>query len=254
MNLLKADLFHLKKDKVFWTLLVIVIAMPVATCIMMDHMSGGNGINAENIILQGIGADIICAILGIGISSFVGRDYANHTIRNKLCYGEKRYKIMAVKFFIAILITIIFIAASLASALVSSALFSEISISGAFWEKYFCQVAILLAFSIMITAVVICTKSEKAGFLVTVIMSVLLTAVSYLLPMLAAISDVARAISRSLYMIVSTMLVSSTDGVYVANGGATFDKLYMNALILSLIYIIFSIGISLITVRRQSYK
>lgn len=93
MNLIKADLFHLRKDKVFWILLLIVVAIPFATCIMVDYMSGGFGINAENIIMQGIGADIICAILGIGISSFVGRDYANHTIRNKLCYGEKRTKL-----------------------------------------------------------------------------------------------------------------------------------------------------------------
>lgn len=254
MNLMKADFFHLRKDKVFWILLLIVIAMPFATCIMVNYMSNGFGINAENIIMQGIGADIICAILGIGISSFVGRDYTNHTIRNKLCYGEKRHKIMFVNFLMSLLITVIFIAASLVSALLSSALFGEIVISSAFWGKYLCQIAILLSFSMLITAVVICAKSEKAGFLVTVILSVLLTAVSYLLPMLAAISDVARAICRCLYMIVSTMLVSSTEGIYVATSGATFDHMYLNAVILSLVYAVVSIAITTVVVRKQSYK
>lgn len=254
MNLMKADLFHLRKDKVFWILLLIVVALPFATCLMVNYMSGGFGINAEDIILQGIGADIICAILGIGISSFVGRDYTNHTIRNKLCYGEKRYKIMFVNFFMGVWITVIFVAASLVSALIFSGIFGEIHISGAFWGKYFCQIAILLSFSIMITAVVVCAKSEKAGFLVTVILSVLLTAVSYLLPMLASISGIAKAACRCLYMIVSTMLVSSTDGVYAASGGAVFQNMYGNALILSLVYGVCAVGITAAIVRKQSYK
>lgn len=254
MNLIKADLFHLRKDKVFWILLLIVIALPFATCIMVDYMSGGFGIDAENIIMQGIGADIICAILGIGISSFTGRDYTSHTIRNKLCYGEKRRKIMFVKFLMSFVITALFIAASFVSALVSTGIFGEISISSVFWGKYFCQIAILFSFSILITAIVICAKSEKAGFLVTVIMSVLLTAVSYLLPMLAAISDTARVICRCLYMIVSTMLVSSDNGTYVASGGAAFDNMYLNALILSAVYIVLSIGVTAIVVKKQSYK
>lgn len=254
MNLIKADLFHLRKDKVFWILMLIVVIMPFATCITLDYMSNGYGINAESIIMQGISADILCALLGIGISSFIGRDYTNHTIRNKLCYGEKRHKIMLVDFFIGLLITAAFIAASIVSALVSSALFGEIAISAAFWGKYFCQIAILLAYALMITAVVVCAKSEKAGFMVTVILSVLLTAVSYLLPMLAAVSDIARAVCRCLYMIVSSMLISSVDGVYTSSGGAVFDNMYMNAIVLSLIYAALSVVITTVVVKKQSYK
>ena len=80
MNLIKADLFHLRKNKVFWILLIIIIAMPVATCITVNYMTSGFGINAESIILQGISADILCALLGIDISFFVGRDYYHGSI------------------------------------------------------------------------------------------------------------------------------------------------------------------------------
>lgn len=149
-------------------------------------------------------------------------------------------------------ITVLFVIASFVSALISAKIFGEVSISSAFWGKYFCQIAILLSFSRLITAIVICAKSEKAGFLVTVIMSVLLTAVSYLLPMLASISNIAKKICRCLYMIVSTMLVSSDNSIYVANGGAIFDNMYLNALILSLVYIALSIGITAIVVKKQS--
>lgn len=254
MNLIKADLFHLRKDKIFWILLAIVAAMPIASCLMMDYVFGNVTVDAESTIMQGISADVLCAILGIAISSFVGRDYANHTIRNKLCYGEKRHKIMAVDFFMSFLITAIFLAVSFGSALLSAGIWGEISISGAFWPKYFCQIAILFAFSMLITAVVICTKSERAGFLFTVIAAVLLSAFSHILPMFAVISDVARAACRCLYMIVSSMLVNSVDGVYTANGGAVFNNMYMNALVMSAAYVVLSIGVTSIVVKKQNYK
>ena len=254
MNLIRADLFHLRKDKVFWTLLILVAAMPIASCLMMKHLFSGAGVSAESVILQGISADVLCAILGIGISSFVGRDYANHTIRNKLCYGEKRRKIVAVDFFMGALITAALLIASLASALLSTAIFGEVHISAAFWGKYLCQLAILFSFSMLVTAIVVCTKSEKAGFLFTVIAAVLLSAFSYLLPMLAQISNIARVVCRCLYMVVSSMLTSSTGGIYTASSGAVFDHMYMNALLLSLTYIALSIGMTAIVVRKQSYK
>ncbi|MGM9941413.1 MAG: ABC transporter permease [Bulleidia sp.] len=254
MNLMKADLFHLRKDKIFWILLVIVAVMPIAFCIMMDYVFSGASVSAESIIMQGISADILCAILGIAISSFIGRDFANHTIRNKLCYGEKRHKIMAVNFFMSFLITAVFLVVSLTSSLLSAGIFGKISISSAFWGKYLCQIAILLSFSMLITAVVICTRSEKAGFLFTVIAAVLLSAFSYLLPMLAVISDFARVVCRCLYMIVSTMLVNSVDGVYTASVGAVFDNMYLNALVMSAAYVVLSIGITSIVVKKQNYK
>lgn len=254
MNLIKADLFHLRRDTIFWVLLVIVAVIPLASCIMMDYVFSGASVNAESIIMQGISADILCAILGIAISSFVGRDYANHTIRNKLCYGEKRSKIMAANFFMSFLITAIFLAVSFTSALLSAGFYGEIRISGAFWGKYLCQIAILFSFSTLITAVVICTKSEKAGFLFTVIAAVLLSAFSYLLPMLAVISDFARVVCRCLYMNVSAMLVNSVDGVYTASVGAVFDHMYLNALVMSASYVVLSIGITSIVVKKQNYK
>ncbi|MGN1399649.1 MAG: ABC transporter permease [Erysipelotrichaceae bacterium] len=254
MNLLKAELYHLCKDKIFWTMLVIVAAIPVASCLMMDYVFALSGINAESIILQSISADFFCAILGVAISLFIGRDYTNHTIRNKLCYGEKRQKIMAVSFSMSLLITAIFLSVSFIFALLSAWIFAQISISVTFWGKYLCQIAILAAFAVLVTAVVICTKNEKAGLLFTVIGAVLLSAFSYLLPMLAATSEFARIACRCLYMIVSTMLLNSVNGVYAATGGAIFTNMYLNALIMSAIYLIMSVAVTAIVVKKQSYK
>lgn len=46
------------------------------------------------------------------IALFVGKDYANNTIRNKICYGEKRLKIMGMTFLESAVICLAFAAVS----------------------------------------------------------------------------------------------------------------------------------------------
>lgn len=106
MNLLKADFFRLFKNKAFYILLGVTFAMPILTCIMFPTMT------VEKIIFQGLDTTLFCTICGIMIALFVGKDYDNNTIRNKICYGEKRMKIMGVSFVETLLITIMFVAAS----------------------------------------------------------------------------------------------------------------------------------------------
>ena len=103
------------------------------------------------------------------------------------------------------------------------------------------------------TGVVVSTKSMKAGFMVTVLISVIFTAISYALPMLAASFPVIEMVCRSLYMIVSTMVISSVDGIYHV-GAFAFENVYANALILSLVYIVVSVGVTMFAVKKQSYK
>lgn len=254
MNLIKADLFHLRKNKVFWVLLCIIAIMPIASCIMMKSVFGNAMIDSQSIILQGVGVDIMATFLGIAISMFVGKDYVNRTIRNKLCYGEKRYKVVAVKYLMSILMTIVAIVVSFAFSLLSTAIFGEISFTAEFWCTYLCQAAIIFAFSILITSLCICTKSEKAGFIYTLIAAVLLSAFSQLLPQLAQISDIARVASRCIYTVVSNMLVGSVGGIYTVTETVSFGGMYLNALLMSLAYIVVSVGVTLFVVRKQSYK
>lgn len=55
-------------------------------------------------------------------------------------------------------------------------------------------------------------------------------------------------------MVVSTMLISSSDGVYHIGTQFAFENIYSNALLLALIYIVLSVGITMVAVRKQSYK
>ena len=133
------------------------------------------------------------------------------------------------------------------------AFFLSFEFSNGFIIKLLCQTAIIVAFSLVITSVVVSAKNMKAGFMVTVLISVIFTAISYALPMLAASYPVIEAICRCLYMIVSTMMFSSVDGVYYV-GTFAFENIYANALILSAVYSVVSVGITMLAVKKQSYK
>jgi hypothetical protein len=256
MNLIKADFFHFIKDKVFYVLIALTFIMPLFTCIMYSSMAGGAGLTVESSIFQGIGGSIFCPLVGIQLALFFGKDYANNTIRNKICYGENRYKIVLITFIESIIITLAFVVVSFLSSLIFGSVFGTFSFSSEFAAKFFCQLAILIAFSLMVTAIVMCTKSAKTGLIVTLLISVVLMAVSYLLPVLAVDNVIARIACRILYITVSNMVIDTkcVNGVYPVGSSFAFNNMYLNALLLALIYAIISVGVTLLIVRKQNYK
>lgn len=252
MNILKADFFRFCKDKMTYILLAIVFLMAPISCWMYGLMGDGN-FTVETLVFQGLGTEILCVLIGLHLSMFMGKEYVNNTIRNKLCYGEKRYKIAGCFFLESIIIALLYVLASIASSLIFGSIFGTFEFARGFMMKLLCQTAIIVAFSLVITGVVVSAKNMKAGFMVTVLFSVIFTAISYSLPMLATDFPVIEAVCRSLYMIVSTMLISSVDGIYYV-GNFAFENIYANALILSLVYSVISVGVTMFAVKKQSYK
>lgn len=254
MNLIKADLFHFIKNKVFYVLISLTFIMPLFTCLMYSSVGNGATITVENAIFQGIGGSIFCPLVGIQLALFFGKDYANNTIRNKICYGENRFKIVLITFAESIIITLAYIVISLLSSIIFGAIFGTFTFSSDFVAKFFCQLAILFAFSLMISAIVVCSKSAKVGLIVTLIISVVLMAVSYLLPVLAVNNVIAQIACRILYITVSNMTIDSVNGVYTVGSSFTFNHIYLNALLLALAYTVISIGVTVLIVRKQNYK
>ena len=252
MNVLKADFFRFIKDKTTYILLGIVFLMSPITCLMYSLM-GNTAFTVERLIYQGLGTEILCVIIGLHLSMFIGKEYANNTIRNKLCYGETRYKIAGCFFLESLIITFLYVFVSIASSVIFGSIFGSFAFTSGFMARLLCQIAIIIAFSFVITGVVVSTKNMKSGFMVTVLVSVIFTAISYALPMLAARFPIIEVLCRSLYMIVSTMLISSVDGIYHV-GTVAFEGIYANALILSLVYIAVSVGATMLAVKKQSYK
>lgn len=252
MNLLKADLYHLIKDKIFWVLMIISFVLPPATCIMYGGM-GTNPLTMQKLVFTGLGTDILCVIIGIAISMIIGKDYANNTIRNKICYGEHKIKVSLFYIIESLIITLAFILVSIVSSLLFGLFFCEKEFTSDFMLKLLCQIGIFMAFSSIISAVVISTKSTKAGFIVTILVSVILSAVSYLFPILASSNVFAAVISRSLYMTVSNMVINGSNGAYQV-GTYVFNNVYLNSILLTLSYMLISTGVTLLVVRKQNYK
>lgn len=255
MNLLKADFYHLIKDKVFYVLLAITFIMPILTSVMFNDMT------VERVIFQGLDTTLLCSIVGIMIALFVGKDYANNTIRNKICYGEKRYKIMTVTFLESAIICLAFVAVSVLSSLIFGSIFGQFAFTADFAAKFFCQILILFAFSTVVAAITMCTKSVKLGLVITLMISIVLSAIAQMLPMLAVTNGIAAFLCRIIYATVSSNLLNSIGGTYVytsymQSGAAsiTFNHMYLNAIILAIIYISIAIGVTAIVVKKQSYK
>ncbi|MGM9857916.1 MAG: ABC transporter permease [Bacilli bacterium] len=252
MKILKADLFHLFKDKLFYLLLGLTFLLPLFTCIFTNSISS-NIMDIDSFIFQGLSIDIISVLIGIQLASFIGKEYQNNTIRNKICYGEGKIKVAIVFLLDAFIISLLFITVSLIGSLLFGIIFCEHNISDDFIAKLLCQCLIIISFSICVASVIISSKSMKSGLIFVILISLLLGSVSYVFPVAAASNKFMAFLSRILYMVVSNMLLKSDYGIYKVTG-YTFTNLYLNAILVSLIYILVSISICLLIVRKQEYK
>lgn len=50
------------------------------------------------------------------------------------------------------------------------------------------------------------------------------------------------------------MTIDSVSGVYTVGSSFDFNHIYLNALLLALVYAIISIGVTVLVVRKQNYK
>lgn len=253
MNLFKADFFRLFKSKSFYVLLLPVFLIPLSTCLMFPETT------AEKIVFQGLDATLFCSVAGIMLALFVGRDYDDNTVRNKICYGETRFAVVCATFAESAVICLAFEAVSVFSSLVFSAIICPFSFTSDFAVKLVCQTAILLAFSTVVTAVTVCSESVKTGLSVSLLLSVILSAIGQILPSLSLTSGLAKFACRILYSAVSSNLVNSVGGTFVytshaAAASVTFGGIYLNAIILSAVYIALSVTVTMFVVKRQNYK
>ena len=265
MNLLKSDLFRLVKEKSLYILAAIVALFALLKCLTINMMIGEDGSYLlGDAILQSIGLDILGTIVAIGISFFNGKEFASKTIRNKICCGESRYKIFIVKLIINLMLAVLFFLISVATAAIAGGILFDNTLGEEFWEKAFCQLALLIGFASLITCVVNVTKSMKASLILSVALFVFLNAFSYMLPQMGD-NAIIKLACQSIYMVVSTMLMSSTGGVYeitkrefvnneMITTVITYDNMYLNCVMIGVVYTAIAIVVSLIVIRKQDYK
>jgi ABC-type transport system involved in multi-copper enzyme maturation permease subunit len=111
INLLKAGFARLKKNTVFWCLIIISIAIAIVS--MKVEIMMNSQINSGDIKDEGIDSFILNYIMLFGMfiaiftSIFVGAEYSYGIIRNKLVVGHSRINIYFANLIISIVVSII---------------------------------------------------------------------------------------------------------------------------------------------------
>ncbi len=117
-HLLSANLMRLKKSKCFWggVLLMLVVSLyfPSMSYLSMKYSGSVNHLD-DGFFLCSVFAPII---LSVFCSLFVGTEYSNGTIRNKIIIGHRRAHIYLANLLTNILVSLILCAVSLATYLI----------------------------------------------------------------------------------------------------------------------------------------
>ncbi len=103
-KLLRADLFRLRKNKLFYLLLAVMAALGIWLPLMQHHANqtvfrnGGGGLTPDS----GFGTFGIAAVMALSalVPLFIGTDHSDGTIRNKLIVGHRRADVYLSEFLV----------------------------------------------------------------------------------------------------------------------------------------------------------
>ncbi len=99
-KLLHANLIRLKKNKVFWTGIIVIALFCTAICVAMyrDMIRYDEMVNVEMVLFNAI--TVIGILISVFCSLFVGTEYSDGTIRNKIIIGHSRNTIYLSSFIV----------------------------------------------------------------------------------------------------------------------------------------------------------
>ena len=110
MNILISDFYRFLKEKVLYILLSVIAALSLLACALSNVLFSDKSIALTEMMLQGVGVDILGVFVGIAVAFLCGKDYENNTIRNKICCGESRFKISFAKLIESLIVaTVLFL-------------------------------------------------------------------------------------------------------------------------------------------------
>lgn len=107
IKLLRANIFRLKKDFTFFCTIIatIIVALLLIATQLNNKFNYGEFVNIDNILFL---SPIIIGILSaITTSLFIGLDYSDATIRNKIIKGHKKADIYIANFLTSIIMNLI---------------------------------------------------------------------------------------------------------------------------------------------------
>lgn len=260
MNLLKADFYQILREKLLYVLMIALSGLCVIVCYVYHRLDTAGEVTADSVILKCIGSDTLCTVVGVAIAFLCGREYELNTIRNKICCGESRYKILATKLIEGITIAAVLFAVAVGTGLLMGKVWFVWEFRDGFWKIMGCQWLVVIAFVSVITSLCVLTKNVRIPLITVIVCFVVLNPLSIFLPEMTD-SEIIPILCRCIYMIASNMLLSSDGGVYEVRkwDGQTmstyvYEDMYLNCILLAAAYLLISLTISLLVMRKQEYK
>lgn len=193
MNLMKADLLRLTKDKPLRIIAIVLVAMNFLTMGMFKvlQLIGGEEMLGEMVKSLGLTSFFSLFALGnlglmvaLAVSMFVGRDFSQNTIRNKIIGGNARHKIYLSSLLLNLLIGLALLVITLVEGILLSLLFYGIYDGiGEIAKTVALYVPLYVGFIAVMTFVSLAVRTQTMGIVLNVLVVVLLPALLSVLNM-----------------------------------------------------------------------
>lgn len=176
IRLLDAGITRLKKDKLFWIINLAVIGMTI----LVLYNNYSNMIKYNEVITIDKFFFFIGTILGlissIFIGAFLGTEYSNGTLRNKIIIGHKRSKIYLSNFIITSIANIVFISLSmLVVAIVGIPLIGKIQMPiNIFILFVFDNICLSIAYSAIFTFISMISSNKTTTIIIGMIVAIIM--------------------------------------------------------------------------------
>lgn len=112
-NLLSANLLRLRKSVLFWGALAFSFGMGALMAFQFYHMSQYEGFSLDGAFFTY--PILVCIITAVFIPQFFGREYSDHTVRNKVTAGLPRTTIYAANLLTGTAVSLLLCAAYMAA-------------------------------------------------------------------------------------------------------------------------------------------
>lgn len=168
-KLLCANFYCLRKDRFFWCLVAAVIAVSLVNILnsarSFEVMTGsGYGIALEDYYFSQ--APMMGVFYALFASLFLGAEYSDGTIRNKLTVGHRRNQVYLANFLVCLAASLVFLAAWLVTCSLGFFLIGPIKMGVSGYATY---VLIAVGFTASLTALFTLIGSLSANKAMTVI-------------------------------------------------------------------------------------
>lgn len=194
-NLIKADLYRLRKEKSFYVILAIIVILNVANYVL-------NGLVydfSEVILASAVATDAIVYFFGDGlfvtlliveIALFSTTDFKHNTIRNKIIAGNSKRKIYFSCLAVNLIIMIIYSVVMLVISVMACAIWMDFPDVGALLVPVFALMLQYVAIVSIITMIAFIVRSRTSCVVISLLANFLSTIIIILLALFALNSEV----------------------------------------------------------------